>query len=168
MYALPVGKGKRFASSAGGVTNALVGGWELTGITTAKVGFPLGITAPCNYEYCNAQRPDLIGNPNLSNPTINEWFNTSAFAEPTPYTFGNVPRTMPHLRAPGEYTWDLAVQKNFRWQERFRAEFRVEMFNAFNHANFYAPDSGYQDPAFGTITGALPSRDVQLGLKLYW
>lgn len=168
IYALPVGKGQRFASSAGHVANALVGGWQLTGITTAKSGFPLGITAPCNYNYCNAQRPNLIGNPNSGNPTVNEWFNTSAFAEPTPYTFGNVPRTMPNLRAPGLYTWDLAVQKNFSWRERFRAEFRAEMFNAFNRVDLYAPNTSFESTGFGTITGAEPARDIQLGLKLYW
>ncbi|MGO9275430.1 MAG: TonB-dependent receptor domain-containing protein [Terriglobia bacterium] len=168
IYSLPVGKGQRFASSASGITNLLVGGWQLTGVTTAKSGFPLGITANCNYAYCNAQRPNLVGNPNQGSPTVNEWFNTSAFAEPDPYTFGDVPRTMPHLRAPGEYTWDLAVQKNFHWMERFRLELGAEMFNAFNRVNFYAPNTSFNSTSFGTITGAEPARDIQIRMKLFW
>jgi Carboxypeptidase regulatory-like domain len=168
IYSLPVGKGMRFLSSAHGITNAVIGGWQITGITTAKSGFPLGITAPCNYSFCQSQRPNLVGNPNSGTKTVQQWFNASAFAEPAPYTFGNVPRTMSSLRAPGLYTWDLAAQKNFYLTERFRTEFRVEMFNAFNRVNLYAPNTSFENPGFGTITGAEPARDIQLALKLFW
>jgi len=168
IYALPVGRGKRFASSMNGITNAVLGGWQVSGITTAKVGFPLGFSAPCNYAYCQSQRPNLVGDPNSGPKTVSEWFNTSAFAEPAPFTFGNVPRTTPYVRAPGYYDWDLGIDKTWAWQEKMRIQFRAELFNAFNRANFYAPNTGFEAPAFGQISAALPARDVQFALKVYW
>ena len=104
----------------------------------------------------------------LSNQTLQRWFNTSAFAQPAPFTFGNAPRVMSTVRAPGLQTFDLCIQKWFNITEFLRLQFRAEMFNAFNRANFYAPDSNFNDAAFGRISATLPPRDVQFGLKLYW
>jgi len=170
IYQLPIGKDKRFGSNLSGPVNAIVGGWQVSGITTAKSGFPLGITAASDNvnNFGGAQRPNLIGNPHLSNPTIQEWFNTAAFAQPAPFTFGNVPRTMPTLRAPGLYDWDIAAEKYWDFGERAHLQFRAEFFNAFNRANFYAPNTSFGSPAFGTITGANPARDIQFALKLFW
>jgi hypothetical protein len=116
------------------------------------------------------QRPNLVGDPHVSNPIINEWFNVNAFAQPPPFTFGNVGRYMPNLRAPGINNWDLAIQKWWRWQERLSVQFRAEMYNAFNHANFYAPDTNFGNygSTFGTITSANPAREFQMGLKVYF
>ena len=75
---------------------------------------------------------------------------------------------MPNLRAPGLNNWDLAIQKYWHWAEKLRVQFRAEMYNAWNHTNFYQPNTSFGDPNFGTITGANPARDVQLGLKIYW
>ena len=75
---------------------------------------------------------------------------------------------MPNLRAPGLKNWDLAIQKWWQSSEGLRVQFRAEMYNAFNHANFYAPDTHFGDATFGQISGALPARDVQFGLKIYW
>jgi hypothetical protein len=170
IYQLPVGKGRHFGSGMSGPEDALLGGWQVSGITTAKEGFPLGLTAATNNlnNDGGAQRPNIIGNPHLSNPTVNEWFNTAAFAQPLPYTYGDAPRTMPNLRAPGLYDWDIAAQKYFALKETARLEFRAEFFNAFNRPNFYAPSTSFGAPGFATITGANPARDIQLGLKLYW
>jgi hypothetical protein len=76
---------------------------------------------------------------------------------------------MPNLRAPGINNWDLAIQKWWALpQERLRVQFRAETYNTFNHANFYAPNQTFGDPSFGRITGALPARSIQMGLKVYW
>ncbi|MCI0419094.1 MAG: hypothetical protein L0312_07730 [Acidobacteria bacterium] len=115
-----------------------------------------------------AQRPNLVGDPRIPNPTVEQWFNTGAFAQPTAFTFGNVPRMMPNLRAPGQNNWDLALQKWWYWQDRFRIQFRSEFFNAFNHPNFYAPNTTFGNPAFGRITNTFLPRDIQFGAKLYW
>ena len=75
---------------------------------------------------------------------------------------------MPNLRSPGYQNWDIAIQKWWTGQEKIRAQLRAEMDNACNHANFYAPNTMVGDPRFGRISGALPSRDIQFGLKVYW
>jgi hypothetical protein len=170
VYELPFGRGKRIAHDLPGPINALLGGWQLSGITTAKAGFPLSISAATNNTNSlgGNQRPNLIGDPHLANPTLAQWFNTAAFAQPAPFTFGNVPRTMPNLRAPGFQNWDIAIQKWWKWHDKIRAQLRSEMYNAFNHSDFYAPNTTFGDPRFGTISGALPSRDIQFGLKMYW
>lgn len=168
---LPVGRGKHWGSSLAGPVNAVLGGWQVSGVSTFKKGFPLSILAGNNNtnSYGGAQRPNIVGDPHLSNPTINEWFNTSAFALPPAYTFGDAPRFMPNLRAPGLNNWDVGIQKWWALpQERLRVQFRAEMFNAFNHPNFYQPDQTFGSPTFGRISGALPARSVQLGLKVYW
>jgi hypothetical protein len=109
-----------------------------------------------------------VGNPSSSNPTIQQWFNTSAFQQPAPFTFGNAPRYMSNVRSPGMEVFDIGLQKWFNYRELLRLQFRAEMFNAFNRANFYSPNNSFGDPAFGRISATLPPRDVQFGMKLYW
>jgi hypothetical protein len=170
VYQLPVGHGKKFGSNLTGVGDAVLGGWQVSGITTLKKGFPLSIVSATNNtnSFGGGQRPNLIGDPHVSNPTINEWFNVNAFAQPAPFTFGNVPRYMPNLRAPGITNWDLAIEKSWRWNERWRVQFRGEMYNTFNNVNFFAPNQTFGSPGFGTITAASRARDIQFGLKVYW
>jgi len=170
VYQLPVGHGKHFAPNLKGVGDAILGGWELSGITTAKSGFPLSITTSNNTigKFNAGQRPNLVGDPHVSNPTIQEWFNTAAFAPVTGYAFGDVPRYMPNLRAPGIKNWDLGIEKNWHWAERWRVQFRAEMYNAFNNVNFFAPNQTLGSPGFGTISSAARARDIQFGMKIYW
>ncbi|MBV8820785.1 MAG: TonB-dependent receptor [Acidobacteriaceae bacterium] len=170
IYEVPVGKGKKFGSGFNTVTDAVLGGWQVTGVSTFKSGFPIGVTGAVNNtgSFGGTQRPDLVGNPAVSHPTLAQWFNTAAFQQPAPFTFGNAPRYMSNVRAPGLETFDIGIQKWFKWRELLRLQFRAEMFNAFNRANFYAPDHGFGDAAFGQISATLPPRDVQFGLKLYW
>lgn len=170
IYQLPVGRGKHFGANWGKVPNSVLGGWQVTGITTAKSGFPLSIASASNTSgsFGGGQTPNLIGNPHVSNPTVDRWFNTAAFAQAVSYTFGDVPRTMPNLRAPGFYNWDIGIMKWWREGERGAVQFRAEMFNAFNHPQFYAPGQTFGLPNFGQISGVFPARDVQFGLKIYW
>jgi hypothetical protein len=170
IYRLPVGTGRRFLPNLKGVGNAVLGGWQASGITTYKSGFPLSITAATNNtnSFGGNQRPNLVANPHVSNPNIYEWFNVNAFSQPAPFTFGNVPRYMPNLRAPGYKDWDLAIEKSWYWRERYRLQFRAEMYNAFNQVDFYAPNQNFGSPGFGTITAAYDPRVVQFALKAYW
>jgi hypothetical protein len=170
VYQLPVGHGQHFASNMNRVANAILGGWQVSGITTAKSGFPLGIsTSTQNLSSFNAnQHPDVVGDPHVSHPTINEWFNTSAFAQPAGYEFGNGPRYMPNLRAPGIKNWDLGIEKWWHPAEKLRLQFRSEFYNAFNNVNFFAPNQTYGSPGFGTITSAMRARDIQFAMKVYW
>ena len=170
IYELPIGKGKRVGTNLNPVANAIVGGWQVSGVTTFKSGFPIAITTGDNNtnSFGGNQRPNLVGNPSLSNPTIQQWFNTAAFVQPAPFTFGNAPRYMGNVRAPGLASWDIGLQKWFYYREILKLQFRAEMFNAFNRVNFYAPDGNLTDSTFGVISATLPPRDIQMGLKLYW
>jgi hypothetical protein len=122
IYQLPLGHGKRFGTNLHGIGDAVLGGWQVSGITTAKSGFPLEIVTSNGTmsSFNTGVHPNIVGDPHLSNPTIKEWFNTNAFAQPAAYTFGNGPRYMPNLRAPGIKNWDLGIEKWWHWQERLR------------------------------------------------
>ncbi|MDE3179860.1 MAG: hypothetical protein KGM47_09395 [Acidobacteriota bacterium] len=171
IYQLPVGRGRHFASGMSGALNAVVGGWQVSGISTFKDGFPLSIGADVNNtgSFGRGQRPNIVGDPHLANPTINKWFNTAAFAQPAAFTFGNAPREMPNLRAPGMNTTDFGLDKSWSlMDEKLRLQFRTEMYNIFNTPQFFAPDANLGDPSFGAITAAYPGRSTQFALKLFW
>ena len=170
IYEIPVGKGKKMGGNFNPVANAVLGGWQLTGISTLKDGFPIGVNGGSNNtgSFGGNQRPNLNGDPTVSHPTLQQWFNTSAFQQPAPFTFGNAPRYMSNVRSPGMEVFDIGIQKWFYWRDIMKLQFRAEMFNAFNRANFYSPDAGFGNASFGRISATLPPRDVQLALKLYW
>jgi hypothetical protein len=124
-------------------------------------------------------RPDRTGNPfsgsctnGASTHTQNCWFNPAAFGPPpvNPVTgiatrFGDASRNS--LRGPGLFTADWGLDKNFRLTERFKLQFRWEVFNAFNRANLQNPDNNINDAKAGLITDiASPMRNQQLGLRL--
>ncbi|MEO8657219.1 MAG: carboxypeptidase-like regulatory domain-containing protein [Bryobacteraceae bacterium] len=161
IYEIPATKGKR----------ALVGGWQLAGIATLKSGFPLAITTVSNNtnSFGGGQRPNLVGDPHVSQPSADAWFNTAAFAQPPPFTFGSVGRTMPDLRAPGIFNLDLTLQRNLlQTAEGRRLQLRAEFYNLANRTNFYAPNTQLGDPNFGVINNAMAARSIQLGVKFYW
>jgi hypothetical protein len=170
IYEIPVGHGKRVDPSSK-VVRAIASGWQVAGIATMKAGFPLSVTTATNNtdSFGGGQRPNLIGDPHVADPTIDRWFNTAAFSQPAPFTFGNVARTMPDLRAPGIANVDATVQRNLLVTgEGRRIQLRAEFYNLANHANFYAPNTQLGNPNFGVITNAMAARSVQLAVKYYW
>jgi hypothetical protein len=169
VYELPVGKGKKFGSGMNGVANAIVGNWQTSGALTLKEGFPLTVTSSGNgLNYFGAgQHPDVVGDYHIANSSRNAWFNTSAFAVAPAWSLGNAPRYFSDLRAPGYRNWDVSIQKYFPFQERFRFQFRLDMFNILNHTNYYSP-STFMGGGFGTITQAWTPRQMQAALKFYW
>ena len=120
-----------------------------------------------------------MGNPTLSNPTRQEWFNTAAFAIPAPYTFGNLGRNT--LRTDWGRNIDLSLFRDFPVTESKRFEFRAEAFNAFNNVVYGYPSGASggaaiwlsaispKDPNFGKVfsVGNSP-RIIQLALKFYF
>jgi hypothetical protein len=170
VYELPVGKGKLVGGQWSGPVNQILGGWQLTGIFTAKSGFPLSISPASDQmaQFGASSRPDVIGDPRPSDQNINNWINPAAFANAQPLTFGNAPRTFADLRSPRYINWDMGIQKWWGISEAKRLQFRLEMFNTFNHPNFFAPDQNLSDATFGKISQAYPSRDVRAALKFYW
>jgi len=96
--------------------------------------------------------------------TANQWFNTAAFAQPAPYTFGNTGRTI--LDGPGTIGCDIAEMKMFPITERQHLQFRAEAFNFINHPFFHYPSNNVSSSNFGVITGTSgDSREIQFVLK---
>ena len=138
-------------------------------------GVPISIGSRQNTtgSYGGGQRPNSTGRtsvtPGGKKDRIDRWFDPAAFVDAPPYTFGNVGRFLPDNRGPYYHSWDLSILKNIPMKERFRLQFRWELFNAFNQVNFSNPSgTTFGQPAFGTITGAEAARIMQFGLKLYY
>jgi len=182
-YALPFGRGQKFANGLSGFAGALVSGWGVNSIVTAQGGFPfspqLSYNPSNNGDTRNPVRP--FANPNFSGPVIlgtpDKWFDPAAFLAPSNAAanagfYGNLGRNT--LRGPGLATWDFSTLKNTRLSERMNLQFRAEIFNLLNRANFNMPNevvftpSGVS-PTAGVITSTTTTaRQVQFGLKLLW
>ena len=119
-------------------------------------------------------RPNVIGDWHLDNPTIAKWFNTGAFSKPcsatvqqpcqTPGTFGNSGRNT--LRGPTNWVFDTGVARTFPIQERYKLDVRFEAFNLFNHARFNIPNLSTTAGTFGQITSARDPRILQVAMKI--
>ena len=172
-YLFPFGKGRAHLSDSGWVTT-LVSGWETFGIVTLQSGRPFTVallpeidnsgTGRSILGFGANDRPNLVGNPELSDPTTGRWFNTAAFSFPVPGTFGNAGRNV--LDGPGYQNVNASLVKNTGLTERFLLQFRAEFFNLFNHPNFNLPDNFLGSPTFGVISSARDPRHVQFGVKL--
>ena len=194
IYDLPFGKGQAFLSDTGGSTGRLVSGWAVTSIVTLQSGFPftpqLSYNPTNNGDSRNPVRPFL--NPDFTGPVIlgkpGQWFNPAAFIGPpnsgatNSGFYGNVGRDA--YSGPGLATWDFSVIKDTSITERFNLEFRAELFNLLNRANFNTPNLIVFTP--GAITGGIgaqgnvsgtagaisstttSARQVQFALKLLW
>ena len=92
-----------------------------------------------------------------------QWFNTAAFAQPAANTFGNSGRGV--VRGPGINVTDLGLFKNFRLGSNIRLQYRLEMFNVFNHPNLLAVGTIMGNPTFGQVTSAAEPRIIQMGIK---
>ena len=157
-----------------GVLSTLLSGWETLGIVTLQTGRPFTVALLSEIDNSGTgrsilgfganDRPNLIGNPELSDPTTSRWFNTAAFAFPAPGTFGNAGRNI--LEGPGFQNVNASLLKNTKLTERVNLQFRAEAFNLFNHPNFNLPDNFLGSPTFGRITSARDPRHIQFGLKL--
>lgn len=167
-YALP------FRRSGSDLAAKLVNGWETFGILTLQSGRPFTVALLSEIDnsgtgrsilgFGNNDRPNLIANPEISNPTPDEWFNTDAFAFPALGTFGNAGRNI--LEGPGFQNFNVALVKNTALTESVNLQFRAEAFNFLNHPNFNLPDNFLGSPTFGRITSARDPRHLQFGLKL--
>jgi hypothetical protein len=160
--------------------NRILGGWSVSAIETLQSGFPftpqLGYNPSNDGDSRNPVRPNW--NPSFTGPTIlggpNEYFNPAAFATPLSGTYGNVGRDT--LIGPGIAELDLSALKKTALSEKVTLQFRAELFNILNRANFGTPNavvfssatSGIS-PTAGVITStSTTSRQIQFGLKLIW
>ena len=163
VYDLPFGSGRQFLNSSG-LLDEIVGGWQLSGVTTVHSGSPFTVGYPGDIANVGlGTRPVRTCNGKLSNAIIQDWFDLSCFAEPAQYAFGNSGRGI--LFGPGYRNWNIALMKSFRTFEKQALQFRAELFNAFNNVNFGQPNSTISTPGAGQITSAGSARIVQFGLK---
>src|SRR5580658_1340678 len=145
VYQLPLGKGKRFLNS-NPFLDALVGGWQTSATMMVHSGQPFTVlTSSNNSEADNpgssaSQYPIVIGDPHLSHPTIQNWYNVAAFAQPAAGTFGNEGRNS--LVGPDLSEIDFSLGKNFALREGIGLQFRIDGYNVFNHPSFGLPNTG--------------------------
>ena len=114
-------------------------------------------------------RPDLVGDPNVENPSPSRFFDPQAFRAPQTGRFGNSGRNV--ITGPGSQTVDLALIRVFRLSDFTRLQFRADAYNALNHPNFVSPPSmqNFADsPDFGALFVARSPRILQFGLKFLW
>lgn len=173
VWDLPIGEGRRYMN-AGGVADAIIGGWEGSWILTAQSGFPFSVqigSDPANTGSL-VNRPDRTCS-GVGPQTPTHWFDASCFPVSGLDTalnagaprFGNAGRNI--LDGPGLLSLDLGIHKTFKFTERFSLEFRGDLFNTFNHTNFTGVGNSVTNAStVGVLTGARDPRDVQFGAKL--
>jgi hypothetical protein len=152
-YELPFGKGKKFMTGAGGVTDRVVGGWSVQWIATLQDGQPIRLACVKNSVQslgCGALftgQPLKLGLHTDSNGVLSWFGNPAAFTDPTPCTaqgsctFANL-GGVTQVPGPGFHRFDFSIFKDFPFNETRKLQFRTEIFNVFNHPNFNAPGFG--------------------------
>ena len=160
VYDLPIGHGRPYGSHWSRPVDAVLGGWQLSGIGRVQSGFPIGVGRINN----NGQSA------RLDNPTIDRWFNTSVFTSAAAFTYGTTGPLLPDVRTDGLRNIDTVMSKSFVASikdHRITTQFRAEFYNLFNHPQFAAPNGSVTSQSFGQVTAmANAPRDVQFGLKI--
>lgn len=169
IYELPFGHGKRWVSD--GIASRIVGSWRINSIIQLRSGQPFTLFTNVDIANIGAiqggsqDRPDLVGDPHVDNPSPSRWFNKSAYAVPKPYTFGTSGRNQ--LRSDSYQNFDLSLFREDALTERLRMQFRAEAFNILNHPSFGTPQGLITSPTFGQVSSTVSAaRQIQLGLKL--
>jgi hypothetical protein len=167
VYELPFGSKRRYLADVHGVVEKIVSGWQMGAIATFQSGQPT--TATLAFDNSNtgegAKLPNVVGNPNDGPKSVNDFFNTSAFALPAQYTFGN--EGIDVIEGPGVRDVDISLVKNTPIREQMNLQFRCEAFNVANHPIWAQPDTTFGTPQFGEITSTrLANREIQFALKL--
>lgn len=183
IYELPFGRGKKLASGINRAADAVIGGWETTGIATFQAGFPYSITASdlAGYQGTYFQRANRVPgcniHQNLTKPL--QRINFACFTQPDAGVFGNSPRNW--LRQPGINNWDMGLGKSFQIGERAQFKLNGDFFNAFNHHQYgigthaligggsgggSSISNSITSTTAGQITSASDSRIIQLSGKL--
>ena len=150
------------------VVKAVASNWKFGVLETAQSGALFTVVTAANTTNAFSAgplRPNLLRNPELdsSERTVQRWFDTTAFAAPAFFTFGNSPRSV--LRGASLLTTDLTLERNFTVRERYKFDLRGEFYNVLNHANFNTPGHILNGPGFGVVSSARPGRQVQLAAR---
>jgi hypothetical protein len=148
-----------------GFVRALTEDWQLGTIVQARSGAPLTPTTTGDNALTGlgGQRPIIVGDPDLDDPTFDRWFNTAAFVVNPPGLWGNTPKGF--LRGPKYWNVDIAVTRNIPVGNSKRVEVRVEAFNVFNHVQPLNPNVQLGNANFGRITTTDAPRIMQFAAK---
>ncbi len=171
-FDLPFGRGRRLLANRGLLSN-LLAAWSTSGILTLQSGRPFTVALLPEIDNSNTgigtlgfganNRPDRLHSGVLPNPTPERWFDTAAFMFADYGSFGNSGRNI--LDGPGYQDVSVALVKNSRVREGLDIQFRMELFNAFNRANFDLPDAFLGSPTFGRVNSAQSPRRIQFGIR---
>ncbi len=163
---LPFGQGKRFLSNAGTLANGFLGGWQAQSIVNYRSGLPFTPTVSRDVANTGAggQRPNQVRSGELDNPTLDKWFDTTAYVVPADFTFGNTERGV--LRGDHQWNVDFSLFKRFSITGSQTVELRAEAFNLLNSVYFGLPNTAIDTTAGGRVTStANDARTLQFGLK---
>ncbi len=160
-YELPFGRAFEGAAK-------LLAGWQVNGVAYWQTGLPFNVTnstARANTS-AGADRPNLVGDPELSNASVDQWFNTAAFAAQPINTIGNAPRNP--LHGPPQRRLDVSLFKDVPLTTAAKLQLRFECYNVTNTPSFANPNAALGAPGFGSITsiGNSIPRQMQFAAKL--
>ncbi|HEV2274082.1 MAG TPA: hypothetical protein VGR96_07945, partial [Acidobacteriaceae bacterium] len=167
-YELPVGRGKQFLSGLNGVSDAVLGGWQVQSIIILRSGQPY--TPIVSGDIANTgvgqQRPNLVpggGSPTFKR-TLKTWFDKTRYVDAPKYTYGQARAYT--LQSDAFRQYDASIFKNFSVTKESVLSFRAEFFNLPNTNSFAPPNSTIDTAAGGQVTNtSVPSRDIQFALK---
>ena len=166
IWELPFGRHRHFGSQLPAALDLFAGGWQISGLVVRQSGPALTFWDNLFFNGNLHDIPLLKGE-----RSVDQWFNTQAGfnLDPQQQPYLNL-RTFPlrlsGVRGDGRATWDFSALKKFRVREPLTVEFRADVYNAWNHANFYQPDTSPTSSTFGQIFGAEPARNWQFGLNV--
>jgi hypothetical protein len=172
-YDLPFGTGKKTLKS--GVAAKVLGNWAVAGIYSYSSGFPIAVSSPDNSNAFDigSFRPiatgaaaELSGGPQIKDN--GQYFNTAAFTRTPQFQFGNVSRYLSGVHYPPNFGLNALIEKQFSIYERYKVDFRTELFNATNSVNFAGPTTSITSSAFGTLslTQVNSPRAIQFALRV--
>jgi hypothetical protein len=179
VWELPIGRGRRWMSDAGALTEAVLGGWTISGINTMASGevATLQYTPAAafvvsgiqqDFRGANNYRPNQNGDPYGDRDSVVNYLSRETVTVPTDPSqpFGNAPRNS--VRGPWFWQLDAVAAKDFGLPigTDTRVQFRIEAFNLLNRVNFRGPNANRSSGNYGTITSTFDARQLQLGVKL--
>jgi hypothetical protein len=166
IWEIPIGRGRRFANGMPKAIDFFAGNWQLGGIVAVQSGAPMGFgNAIFTGDIKNVALPK-------SQRDVDRWFNIDAgfnrnANQQLASNYRQFPLRFGGIRSDGQNSWDFSIVKNFPIRESFKAQFRADAYNAWNHTNFNAPNTTPTNTAFGRITGtAGDARNWQMALKV--